>query len=114
GINWSFVTNEFWGESPTGTWTLRVVDTASPTAGTWNSYAVTARIGTELDSTPPSVVSITRGAASPTNASSVPFTVKFTQPVTGLDASDFAPATTGTLAGVSITGITGGPRIYTV
>lgn len=114
GINWPFLSNEFWGESPTGTWTIRIVDTNTPFAGTWNSYAVTARIGTELDSTPPSVVSIVRGAASPTNASSVPFTVKFTEPVTGLDASDFAFTTTGTMAGASITSITGGPRIYTV
>ncbi|NLX22364.1 MAG: SUMF1/EgtB/PvdO family nonheme iron enzyme [Phycisphaerae bacterium] len=46
GINWTFSTNAFWGEIPAGTWTLTLKDWFSGDTGTWNSYAVTARMGT--------------------------------------------------------------------
>ncbi len=46
GINWTFSTNAFWGEIPAGTWTLNLKDRFSGDTGTWNSYAVTARMGT--------------------------------------------------------------------
>ncbi len=44
-INWTFVANGFWGENPAGTWTLDVRDIASADVGTWNSFAVDARMG---------------------------------------------------------------------
>lgn len=44
-INWTFSTNAFWGENPKGTWTLMVRDTYSGDVGTWNSFAVTVRMG---------------------------------------------------------------------
>jgi trimeric autotransporter adhesin len=62
---------------------------------------------------PPSVVSINRGGASPTNAASVTFAVTFSESVTGVDASDFALATSG-VTGASITGVTGSGASYTV
>ncbi len=45
-LNWTFCTNAFWGETPAGTWTLQVADVVSGDTGTWNSYAVTMRMGT--------------------------------------------------------------------
>ncbi|HKS26160.1 MAG TPA: lamin tail domain-containing protein [Thermoanaerobaculia bacterium] len=63
---------------------------------------------------PPSVLSINRAGSSPTNAASVSFTVTFSESVTGVDASDFALATSG-VTGASISGVTGsGPYTVTV
>jgi len=64
----------------------------------------------------PQVLSITRAAASPTSLSSVGFTVKFSQTVTGVDAGDFALTTAGaTLSGVIISPVLGGSGdTYTV
>lgn len=45
-LNWTFSANAFWGEAPNGTWTLQVRDQGATDVGTWNSYAVTARMGT--------------------------------------------------------------------
>ncbi|HTE19513.1 MAG TPA: S8 family serine peptidase, partial [Armatimonadota bacterium] len=51
-LDWTFSANAFWGENPAGTWTLRVRDQGATDAGTWNAFAVTARMG-ELASLPP-------------------------------------------------------------
>ncbi len=68
-----------------------------------------------IDKTAPSVLSIDRAGSSPTNASSVDWTVTFDEPVAGVDATDFALASGGGLSGASIASVTpvnGG--IYTV
>jgi Leucine-rich repeat (LRR) protein len=49
-----------------------------------------------------------------TSAASADFTVTFSEPVTGVDSSDFSPFMTGDLSGASILGVTGGPASYTV
>jgi DNA/RNA endonuclease G (NUC1) len=67
-----------------------------------------------IDKTAPVVQSIVRAGLSPTNASSVSFTVTFSETVSGVDSGDFALATSG-VAGASITGVTGsGPYTVTV
>jgi len=77
------------------------------------------RIGTTwssvgpVDTTPPSVSSITRVNASPTNAASVQYTVTFSEPVTGVDAGDFALTVSG-LTGTSVAGVSGSGTTYTV
>ena len=48
-----------------------------------------------VDRTRPSVASVTRANPNPTNAGSVAFTVAFTKPVVGVDATDFAAAAVG-------------------
>src|SRR6185436_633420 len=54
-----------------------------------------------------------RASTNPTAAASVDFTVTFSETVTGVDSADFVLTTTGSIAGASITGVTGsGP--YTV
>ena len=62
-----------------------------------------------IDHTDPVVTSIDRTTPSGpiTNASSVTYTVTFSEPVTGVDPTDFALATTGTIA-ASITQVTAG------
>jgi len=112
---WTFVSHAFWGENPAGTWHIRVVDTAALDLGTWISYSFTATMGTPvLDTTPPSVTSITRSGGNPTNANPLTFTVTFSEYVSGVDATDFVLATTGTISGATITGVSGGVNTYTV
>ena len=64
----------------------------------------------------PSVNSIQRSNPNPTNAPTVNFTVTFSQPVTGVDVSDFALATTG-ISGANINSVnpvSGPSEVYTV
>ena len=60
----------------------------------------------ELDNTAPSTTSITRRDANPTDATSVYFQPVFSETIAGLDVSDFALVTTGSISGASITEIT--------
>ncbi len=64
----------------------------------------------------PRVESIARSnpASSSTSASTVSFTVTFNEPVTGVDASDFALAMTGTVTATTPVDVTGSGAIYTV
>ncbi|MEX0612907.1 MAG: S8 family serine peptidase, partial [Pirellulales bacterium] len=45
-IDWTFVSNAFWGENPLGTWTLTLRDVYPAGVGTWSSYSVLAKMGT--------------------------------------------------------------------
>lgn len=64
------------------------------------------------DTAAPTVVSIDRVGASPTNVGSVAWTVAFSEPVSGVDAGDFALSQSG-VSGAAIVGVSGsGP--YTV
>jgi hypothetical protein len=67
-----------------------------------------------VDSPLPSVQSIERADASPTNAASVSWAVTFNKPVTGVDASDFQLVRTGGLAGGSVVSVTGSGATRTV
>jgi hypothetical protein len=60
-----------------------------------------------IDRTPPQVSSITRVQNDPVTGFSASFLITFSEPVTGVDASDFTMSTTG-LVNLSITGISGG------
>jgi hypothetical protein len=66
-----------------------------------------------IDKTAPSVLSIDRAGANPTNAATVDFTVTFSELVTGVDTGDFSLATSG-VSGATITNITGSGSSYTV
>jgi len=69
---------------------------------------------TTIDKSAPSVQSIARANTDPTSAASVDFTVTFNEPVTGVDAADFALAASG-VSSPSITSVTGsGPYTVTV
>jgi CSLREA domain-containing protein len=59
-----------------------------------------------VDKTDPSVSSIVRASANPTNAASVNFTVTFSEGVTGVDTGDFSLTTTGSVAGASVSTVT--------
>jgi subtilisin family serine protease len=58
GLNWWFLSNAFWGENPSGTWTLKVRDAFAGDTGTWTSYQARLRMGQLIASgtpTPPTV-----------------------------------------------------------
>ena len=61
----------------------------------------------------PHVLSITRANSSPTAATSVDFTVTFSESVRGVDASDFSLTTSG-VSGTTVSGVSGSGNIYTV
>src|SRR5918995_1449474 len=58
-----------------------------------------------VDKTAPQVTSVTRGGSTPTNASSVSWTVQFSESVSGVGAGDFGLTTTGTISGASVTSV---------
>jgi len=64
-----------------------------------------------VDKTAPAITSILLANTSPTNAATVDFLVTFTEPVTGVDAGDFAVITN---AGASISNVNGSGASYTV
>jgi hypothetical protein len=80
--------------------------------GTGNGNSTTGQAFT-VDRTAPTVTSINRAAATPTNAGSVSWTVGFSEPVTGVDTADFALATSG-VTSASISTVTGSNATYTV
>ncbi len=67
-----------------------------------------------VDKSAPSVNSSLRADPNPTVAGSVNFTVSFSEAVTGVDASDFALATTGSISGASLAIVSGSGNTYSV
>jgi hypothetical protein len=67
-----------------------------------------------VDRIPPTAVSIVNADPNPTSASSVNYTVTFSEAVAGVDSADFALITTGTLSGVSVAPVVGSGSTYTV
>ncbi|MDW7676657.1 MAG: Ig-like domain-containing protein, partial [Bacillota bacterium] len=66
---------------------------------------------------PATISSITRASANPTNASTVDFTVTFSDAVTGVGTDDFTLTTTGAVGGASISSVSadsGSTRTVTV
>jgi len=66
-----------------------------------------------LDRTSPTVLSSVRANPNPTTATTVYFIVTFSEPVTGVDTTDFSLTTTG-INFASITGVSGSGTTYTI
>ncbi len=66
------------------------------------------------DRLPPTVSSSALLDPSPTVHGTVRFSITFSETVTGVDPTDFNLITTGTIAGASVTGVTGSGANYTV
>ena len=67
-----------------------------------------------VDTTPPSVTSITRVDANPTDLANVNFAVTFSEAVTGVDVTDFVLTVDGGITGASIVSATGTGQDYFV
>ncbi|MBI5965682.1 MAG: tandem-95 repeat protein [Chloroflexi bacterium] len=81
--------------------------------GTGNGNFTTGQ-SYSIDRDSPRVVSIVRASANPTGASTVSFTVTFSESVIGVDRYDFSLFTDGTLSGVSIASVGGTGAVRTV
>ena len=103
--------------------------TAPAAEGTYNAYfigysdngcsadatnTITLTNGVVVDNTSPTVLSIDRVGSSPTNASTVSWTVTFSESVTGVGTADFALANSGLGGSPAITGVTGSGATRTV
>ena len=86
---------------------VRATDLAGNTDATPASHAWT------VDATSPMVVSSLRVHATPTAQNAVKFTVTFSEPVTGVDTTDFFLTTTK-VNGATVTEVTGSGTTYTV
>jgi len=114
------------------------LQTSSPAIDAGNNAAVPDSLSTDLDGNlriqdgdgdnsavvdmgayeaedvyPPTVISVTRGDANPTNAASVTFIVNFSEPVIGVDATDFTVTTTG-VSGAAVSSVSGSGTTYIV
>ncbi|MBI1797420.1 MAG: autotransporter-associated beta strand repeat-containing protein [Candidatus Eisenbacteria bacterium] len=99
--------------SYTGVLTNNVINIGSVPAGP--AYFIdVATAGQVMLRVHPVVASIVRNGTDPTNATSVSFTVTFSEAVTGVDATDFSLTTTGAIAGASVSGVSGSGSVYTV
>jgi hypothetical protein len=92
-----------------GTWVYRV----TPVLGDWRGAESPVSEPVTVDVTGPSLVSITLAGSSPTAASSVSWTVTFSEPVTGIDAGDFSLAPSG-VSGSAVTSVAGSGTTRTV
>lgn len=83
-------------------------------AGNYNEARASSdsSLGDEL--APPTVSSVIRLDANPTNAASVDFIVTFSEAVINVDKTDFSPTTTGGIIGASTLGISGSGNRYVV
>src|SRR5439155_20240667 len=73
---------------------------------------IAATTGASHDTSPPAVKSLTAIAANPTGGTTIPFGLIFSEPVNGLEASDFGVS--GSSHGWGVTDVSGGPVGYTV
>jgi hypothetical protein len=64
--------------------------------------------------TTPSVSSLVRASADPTNAATVQYTLTFSEPVKGVNAPDFSFTLTGGTTGAFVVSVTGSGTTYTV
>ena len=103
------------GITSDGTVTADVpADSAEDSAGNGNTASTSTDNTVTLDTEAPEVESIDRADANPTNASSVSWTVTFSEPVSGVDAADFALANSGLGGTPAITNVTGSGATRTV
>lgn len=80
---------------------VRATDTSTnPSANTSVPAAPGSKRTFTVDLTAPAVSTVTSSAPNPTNTSPIPFTVIFSEDVTGVDVADFV-ATNGTVSGVT-------------
>ncbi|WP_247886608.1 DUF4347 domain-containing protein, partial [Azospirillum brasilense] len=101
------------GSFTAGARTATVTVNDGETTSTARTSSITLNAGGS-DTTPPTVSSIAVSGTPAANASSVSYTVTFSEGVTGVDAADFTLATTGTANGTIGTVTQVSSSVYTV
>jgi hypothetical protein len=95
---------------------IDLIATATDAAGNTSaeaSFSFTVNTSA-TDTTPPTVTSLVGASANPTSAPSVDYTLTFSEPVSGVDVSDFSLNVTGTITGAAVSNVTGSGDTYTV
>ncbi|MGL5830974.1 MAG: choice-of-anchor Q domain-containing protein [Candidatus Altimarinota bacterium] len=87
--------------------TIKVTGTDMNDSNTLNIPSFT------IDTISPNLTAIVRASANPSSASTVDFTVTFSESVTGVDVADFVLHTSGTVS-ANINSVTAGPGVYNV
>lgn len=85
-----------------------------PQDGDGDSTAICDMGAFEYDPVSPTVVSITRLDASPTNAATVRYQVNFSEPVSGVGMDDFSLDVSGAISGAAIGSMSGSGATYTI
>lgn len=93
----------------TATFRYRVVAALA----TWTATSAEESVAVNTDTTGPTVT-LARVTTTPTNATALQWKATFNESVTGVNAADFALATTGAVTGSAITSVTGSGTTYTV
>jgi len=102
------------GMGGSGTVTASILaGVVSDIAGNYNNASTSSDNSVVYDISPPIVSSILRANANPTNMNSDGFVVTFSEPVTGVDGSDYILSMSG-ITGASITSSSGSGTTYTV
>lgn len=91
-------------------WQVRAVNSAGSTTA---SAAEAQAWSFKVDTVPPVISSITRADPNPNIASSLRYTVSFSEPVSGVNAADFGLLVTN-LTGTSVLSVNGSGSTYTV
>ena len=89
-------------------------DSVTDTAGNPTATGFTGGETYTIDKTAPTVQSIVRASTDPTAGPTVDYTVTFSENVSGVGTGDFSIFTTGLITGTSVTGVAGGPMVYTI
>jgi hypothetical protein len=108
-------THALWADSP-------AIDAGNPaTCLPTDQRGVDRPVGSACDigayegSVPgPRVISINSTSANPTGSPVLNYTVKFSKPVTGVDATDFSLTVTGNITGQFVQSISGSNKTYTI
>ncbi len=80
-----------------------------------NGNTAATQFSRTYDSVAPTITSIVPAGTNPTNASSVPFTVTFSEAVTSVDSTDFSlNISSGSISGATIGAISGAGTTWTV
>ncbi len=104
------------GMTASGTVIASIPSTVAQDAAANNNNASTSTDNTVsfiFDSTLPTVISSVRADPNPASTASVDFTVTFSEPVTGVDTSDFTLTYSG-VATATVSGVSGTGSVYTV
>ncbi|MFZ5879943.1 MAG: S-layer homology domain-containing protein, partial [Chloroflexota bacterium] len=124
GANWSALGSNGAGDGSLNSW-VEAVEIANGRVYVAGPFANVNNNGTALnaadyvaafvvDTTAPTVTSITRASANPTTAASVDFEVTFSESVTNVGTADFSLGKTGGVSGEGITSVSGSGTLYTV
>ena len=101
------------GIQQTGNYKFGLVPEGLPQAGA-DSGVIYFECATDGGCVTPNVTSIVRADPDPTAAASVNFTVTFDIAVTGVTTDDFVVTSTGSIAGASVSSVSGSGTTYTV